>query len=424
VLLVLDAWPLRRWSWSRAFALVAEKAPMLALAAVFARIARFAQSGGALDTVASWSDHTLHERIAQAGYGLAYYPAKTLVPTHLLPLYELPHEMSLGEPRWLVPMLAVIAVSAAAIALRKRVPALLPAWGAFALVVAPVLGFSQSGPQLVADRYSYLSCVSLTLLAGAGAALAMLRWPRVAVPLALAAFGALAVATWRQAAVWSTPRNLWERAVELDPARPDNLMSLGALRSSQALAERDPARAVELLDQALDLHTRALKLSDDPRILRNLAQVHTALVRADPQHAQQHRLAALEFSRQALELAVARNKAEPEYRFDYGTDLINLGRFDEGLPHLRAYVAERPDRLLGWINLGCGLVMSGKADEGLRCLERACQLEPNDVRPWETLAATHEHLKRNADALAAWRRVLAIEPRHPTARQRIAALGG
>lgn len=424
VLLVIDAWPLRRWSWKQAFALVAEKAPLAALALVFARLARFGQASAGGDTVASWSDHTLHERIAQAGYGLAYYPFKTLAPADLQPLYGLPGSLSLSEPRWFLPLAAVIAVSLLALALRRRWPALLAAWVVFAILVSPVLGFSQSGPQLVADRYSYLSCVSLSLLIGAGAAVAIARAPRIAAPLALAAVAALGVATWRQSSVWSTSEKLWERAVEIDPGSGSNLMSLGALRSHQANAERDPARQKALLEQALALHTRASELSTDPLILRNAAQVHTALVRADPTRAQEHRLAALEFARRALEQAQREHKVTPDYHFDYGTDLINLGRFDEGLPHLRKFVAERPERLLGWVNLGVGLVLSGNVDEGLACLKRACEIEPNDVRPWETLAGMCEQVNRRAGALAAWRRVLALDPRHAAARQRVAALGG
>jgi len=51
---------------------------------------------------------------------------------------------------------------------RRRWPAGLAVAIAYALTLAPVSGIAQAGPQLVADRYSYLSTLGLALLLGGG----------------------------------------------------------------------------------------------------------------------------------------------------------------------------------------------------------------------------------------------------------------
>ena len=51
---------------------------------------------------------------------------------------------------------------------RRRWPAGLAAWAAYGAMLAPVSGLAHAGPQLVADRFSYLPSLALTLLLGAG----------------------------------------------------------------------------------------------------------------------------------------------------------------------------------------------------------------------------------------------------------------
>src|SRR4029079_5565367 len=79
VLLVLDVWPLQRASGGacRAYAgLAREKLPFAALAVVFAVLASWAQALLAY-TQPALADHTPLERVAQAGYGLEFFPWET-----------------------------------------------------------------------------------------------------------------------------------------------------------------------------------------------------------------------------------------------------------------------------------------------------------------------------------------------------------
>ena len=174
VALVLDVWPLRRlppapWRWfsRERRAVVLEKLPYLALGLVAGAIAQWAirsQTG----TVLSWERWTLGDRLVQAAHGLAFYPWKTLWPTGLVPLYELPYELDPLEPRFVLSYLGAAGLVAIGWLARRRAPALTTALLVYAILIAPVLGFSQAGPQLVADRYSYVACIGIALAAAAG----------------------------------------------------------------------------------------------------------------------------------------------------------------------------------------------------------------------------------------------------------------
>ena len=217
--IILDVYPLRRlppkvsqW-WSRSYRIIwLQKIPFLLLGLAAAGRAGWAQRS-ALDTMKTLEEWGILNRVVQAFYGLAFYAGKTVWPTRLAPCYELPYRLNPFELRYVVAFLAVLAGLVAIALLRRRVPALLAASAIYIIVLAPVLGFAQSGPQFVADKYSYVACIGWALLAG-GALL--LLW-RSGSPVRRAVSGTtvgmilvvLFIATWRQTSVWHDSRSLW-----------------------------------------------------------------------------------------------------------------------------------------------------------------------------------------------------------------------
>lgn len=110
----------------------------------------------------------LNRRLAVSFYSLAFYLWKTLVPLDLSPIYELPERI---DPfAWPYPLAAtlVAAVTAAAVALRRRWPALLAVWVSYIVILLPVVGIVQNGPQIAADRYTYLATLGWAVLVGGG----------------------------------------------------------------------------------------------------------------------------------------------------------------------------------------------------------------------------------------------------------------
>jgi len=223
VLILLDAWPLRRLPaslrrWSAA-PVWKEKLPFLALAAVFAAAAAAAQSGGgAILSVAAVGPL---ERAEQIGANLVYYLGRLLWPANL----------ALYERHW-PPLRAALVVGTAATAAllaaaarsrRLRAP-LLSALAYQTAMLAPTLGFVTIGHELVADRYSYLSGLAWAALFGAGLRRLARRSRAASLVLACALLAAFSAATRAQIAVWKDSVSLWKRMIEVDPltmyARP------------------------------------------------------------------------------------------------------------------------------------------------------------------------------------------------------------
>jgi hypothetical protein len=104
--------------------------------------------------------------LMQAVYAAVYYLRATVLPQGTRPVPSAPGPADALDPRFLT-ALAVVAV-AVPLLLVLRARAVLAACAAFLLIVLPVLGLAQSGPQLVADRYSYLACMPFALLLAGG----------------------------------------------------------------------------------------------------------------------------------------------------------------------------------------------------------------------------------------------------------------
>lgn len=252
VLLILDAYPLRRFSEggdSRRRILL-EKLPFVVLAAMAAVLAVFAQRPAA--GMRTLAEHGVGARLVQASYGLIFYLWKTLLPVRLSPLYLLGPDFDPTGPLYLACVSAVLAITVAVILLRKRCPWALAAWACYAVILSPVLGILQTGPQLVADRYSYLACLPWALLAGAAVSqTSMYRRPHGAA-LILVVLMALSVLTFRQAQVWKDTPTLWDHVLRLDPMNYVANVNRGAVQAARG----DLAGAVAYYDRALQANPR------------------------------------------------------------------------------------------------------------------------------------------------------------------------
>jgi len=219
VLLILDAWPLRRPIRES----VVEKLPMLAAGGALGALAMALQAGERATW--SWGAHGLAARLAQSAYALAFYPFKTVWPSGLSPFYEMRPPLDPLEPRFIGAAVLVVLAAAALWRGRSGRPALAAAAGAYAVIVLPVSGLLQAGEQLVADRYSYLATIPFALLGGAALRITYKRpAARAAAALIVLLLPAAAVV---QQKYWRSSEALWRRALAMDPASPVALVNLG-----------------------------------------------------------------------------------------------------------------------------------------------------------------------------------------------------
>jgi len=404
-LLLLDCYPLRRQGlgWRR---LLLEKVPHALIMGMGALVAMGAVRLGA--TVTTYADHGIEARVAMVGHSLWFYPWKMLWPVGLSPLYELPITVSLAQWRFLAPALGSVVVTAALALLAGRWPAGLAAWAHSAIVLAPVSGIVHAGYQLAHDRYSYLSGLGFSALAGAGVAWALRRREEgrvgggvigaVAAASVLAVLG-LAYGGWEQSKIWRDSESLWRVAVEADPRCMlchNNLGHALLARGRHREAEAEFRAAIALRgDRAASHNNLGTALAYQgryPEAEREFAEAirlspHLADAPANlgALYARQGRyVAAIPFLRLALGLApdVAGARVNLAHALkNQGVERHREGQLGEALALFREAVQLSADDADTFLNMGRVLMELGREREALMPLERAVALAPRDGPP-------------------------------------------
>jgi tetratricopeptide (TPR) repeat protein len=353
VLLILDHYPLRRkFSWR----LVFEKMSFLLIAAGAAFLAIRAQA--VTGNLVPLSQYGLSSRLAGAVYGLGFYLSKTVVPSGLSALYPLPERLGLLEPPvW--QGLFVLAVAAGGMRWLKvpgRAAAAL--WAYYLVMLLPVLGFLQNGPQLTALRYSYLPCLGWALLAGAAAVSARPAWRRWAVAgLALAA-GANIPLVQAQVRLCRDDVSLWSSVVARYPDSFNANLNLadGLIRAGEPRAAVPYAREALRLARGDDslaglCLAKALAAAGESGEARRRLE---GLLAAHPDWSAAHDLLGVVLTRQGalrpalehFERAAALDPRAAQARYNAGVLLAGQGRFGEAEQRLDAAARLEPDEPL------------------------------------------------------------------------------
>jgi tetratricopeptide (TPR) repeat protein len=270
VLLLLDAWPLRRLDREA----VREKWPMFALVSLVSLITLRTQ--GLTGALSFGQALSLGDRAANALVSIAAYMSDALWPAHLAAYYPHPGG-SLAPERVAVAALLIGAASAGAWALRRRDPWLLVGWLWYLGMLVPVLGLVQVGMQARADRYTYLPLIGLSLaLAFSADALARSAFQRrAAISVGVACIVALTAQAVRQVQFWRDSRALYERMRSVNPEAAYPELRLGMVDA----IEGDFDRAAPHLERAYALEPAMGRDAADQ--LAKLARFHAAHGRAD-----------------------------------------------------------------------------------------------------------------------------------------------
>ena len=432
VLLLLDIYPLKRlrvkpsdWLKPEFRAVLLEKIPFVVFAGGFAIAALFAQhTTGALKPLDQFD---VFSRLLQACFGYFFYLWRTILPIRLSPIYELPIDTAAWF--WLFVFSAVVTISlTVALIYRRRCwPAVLACWIYYLTVLAPVTGVAQSGPQLVADRYSYLACLSWPLLVGGGLfriwqrgntnqnnSRAFLATGAVVVTLFL-----LAVLTWNQTEIWRTAKSLWRHAIAVGPTSSIAHYNLG--RTFER--EENSGQAMEHYRQAITInptyskaHFNLARLLALKGLEPEAMQHYRRVLEIRPDHADAHNDLGLIFEMRG-EVATAMSEFKKAMEIDPGhyKAFFNLaellakqGDLAEAMNNYQQAARINPNEAAIHIRLALVLARQGELQSATSHFQRAVVLQPNAADTHVLLARSLTAQGKTAEAEKSYREAMRL----------------
>ena len=349
VLLLLDYWPLgrcshrplgrslvnapkarghgassARLSW---VPLLAEKTPLIALAAVSSVITLIAQKGAVGFTeqlpVVSRINNTIVTYVLYIGQ--MFWPAKLAVfyphPENRMPLSQI-----------ILALLILAGITTGSIAVRKQRPYLLVGWLWYIGMLVPVIGLVQVGWQGHADRYTYLPQIGLYIMISWMVVDFTASWHRqraILVACATIVITALGWRTWVQTSYWRDSETLFRQALTVTTNNDVAENNLGIVFQQQGKLDE----AISLLQAAVDLRP------DNSPAQENLAKA-----------------------------------------------LLQKGRIPEALVHYRKLVELQPDNFEVHNIVGTVLVQKGRIREGVEEWQKVLAIKPDNGNAMSNLA--------------------------------------
>ena len=217
VLLLLDYWPLGRIRGKESnikhqlFRLLLEKIPLIALSAVSSTVTFLAQRGAL-----GWTEQLpMLSRFNNAIVAYIIYTRQMFWPAGLAVFYPHPENRL---PPWQIglALTVLVAITIAAIILRRKAPYFITGWFWYLGMLVPVIGLVQVGWQGHADRYTYLPQIGLYIAGTWAVADLTGSWRRQGILLTTAALLLVAALIWSariQTSYWRDSETLFTHAL-------------------------------------------------------------------------------------------------------------------------------------------------------------------------------------------------------------------
>lgn len=399
LLLLLDGWPLQRYkqvSWQR---LLLGKLPFFLVALALGVFTVLVKHGGTHGLESLF--FPLSARLQHAPVSYVLYLGTFLYPVGLAIYY--PHPI--WHDVWKVVLSGglLLLITGVAFLRRRDQPWLLTGWLWFIGSMLPMIGIVQFGRQAMADRFTYLPMIGLTLMLvwGVDHLLARRRsLPKFLMPVAGSA--AIASCLWLtslQIGHWRSNETLFRHALAVTESNDIAHINLGtalrdAKRLDEAIIEFQAARSINPQSAMGDYNLGALynQLGRMPEAIAHF----TTCVQLYPN--------------------------SPRFRFGLAAALLQAGRGAEAVVAFQETLRLDPNHVDTHLKLGFIYYSSERYDIAQKHYEEVVRLRPDNANAHNDLASSLFSQGKLDEAIIQYREALRLNPSHRDAAQNLNAL--
>lgn len=392
--LLFDYWALERidnLQIKNIIPLLKEKIPFFILTALFSVITFLAQKSG--NAVESLELLPLSTRFYNAFVSFAKYLVMLFYPLNLGVLY--PYQKEIPVWQIIASIVLIIAISAYCLWQIKSKKYLFAGWFWFLGTLVPVIGILQVGSQSLADRYTYIPYIGLSLAIVwflsdllKNVDYKILFGSTAVILLVFAAFA------FRQTSFWQSSETLYIQTLsvtEKNSGIEQNLGVINLMNKKYAESEINFSKALELVPNDFGANsnlTKALiaqgKFDEAAVVTEKIAgftnmgkvgtevllQNYSAIGMGFAQTAEYEKAGV--YLKKTLEIDDSKN----DIRANLGFILARTGNINDGITNLNEAIRRNPVKPEFYNLLGVVLMADEKIDEAIKQFEKAVQLNP------------------------------------------------
>ncbi|MGB5218741.1 MAG: tetratricopeptide repeat protein, partial [Smithella sp.] len=324
VLLLLDYWPLNRWQktlealtekrFYAAGKLISEKIPFFILTIAISILTFWVQNkSGAMAQVDSIP---FDMRLSNAIFSYLVYLGKILLPTNMSIFY--PYEFTIPLIKILISTIVLTATTLFVFYYIKTIPFLFVGWFWFLGTLVPVIGLVQVGSQAMADRYTYLPSIGISIILAWG-------FPRLSQTVkinkiiliftAITVLFTLSFLTWIHCGYWKNSITIFNHALRVSKDNYLAYNNFGVALSAEGMIKE----AIENYDKA---------------------------IRVKPNHAEAYN--------------------------NRGNAYIKIGLYQPAIEDYKMAILIKPDYAEAYNNYGSAYLLQGNTDLGCPLAQKAC----------------------------------------------------
>jgi len=400
VLLIIDWYPLERFGVrARLKKIVLEKIPFFAFSLLTVVITLMPNH--VAPVLNPMENRPFLTRVLVGAAALISYLGKMLWPVQLVPFYPYPRDVSFWSPTYFVPLLLVIAITIACVAVSRTRKIWLALWAYYIATLFPVLGFVTIGNHAMADRYTYLPSLSPFIILGLTAAwasgkadgLAQSKMPIkvFSAMVAVLAVVSLAQLTIRQIGIWKDSFTLWNYVINKEPEGAYLAYNgLGVAfqktgRFDEAIEDFNRAIAIApFFDEAF--FNRGIAYEKMGRLDKAIAD-YTTTIALNPSYYEAYTNRGMIYEKigqpeKAIAdyyTTIALNPSSQEAFYNLGVLYGKAGLFEKALEKFNESLAINPNRADSYVNRGIVNALMGRREGALQDFNSALQIDQSNA---------------------------------------------
>jgi len=433
VLLLLDFWPLKRFSEVRPARLILEKAPLFILL-IGSCVATFiAQKSGGAIRFSEFS--SLYFRIANALVSYFEYLRNMLWPSGLSVFYPHPgNALPIWKP--LACTIVLVVVTIWVVKEIRRAPYLAVGWFWYLGTLVPVIGIVQVGEQAMADRYTYVPLIGIFIAIAWSLPEQIKTGKEKFLPILSGIVISLLIAlTWIQVSHWKNSITLFKHAINVTDAKYPGVATIHAFLGDAYHRAGELDIAISEFKKSLDLdpvnlyglNNLAATLAEQGNLKEGLIYAQK-LARFQPDYTPGlitmgnilEETGKLDQAQIYYEQVLKRDSDSFENYLNLANILYRKGNLEDAIPHYKKVIILNPNLLEAHYNLGNIFGQLGQPIDAKKEFEQAIRCDEKQPMPHYGLGLIQLQTGNYLKAIEAFEQALSLNPKFEQARHFIA----